>query len=80
MRKRIRQPSWNTTVVAERRCARKGNMFHEAVRLDCKANGFAFDDGMTERKGNIGHGFKHKKESDKADVGDEGGERQVAAA
>ena len=25
---------WNTTVVAERRCARKGNMFHKAARLD----------------------------------------------
>ena len=33
------QPSWNTTVVAERRCARKGNMFQKAARLDCRMGG-----------------------------------------
>ena len=41
---------WNTTVVAERRCARKGNMFQEAVRLDWKTGGFAFDGGLTKQR------------------------------
>ena len=30
---------WNTTVVAERRCARKGNMFQKAARLDRRMGG-----------------------------------------
>ena len=33
---------WNTTVVAERRCARKGNMFQKAARLDFRMGGSIF--------------------------------------